>query len=84
MVTLRDLMNEIPEEQWDLPIILASDGEGNSYSPLSGFSIENYQAENTWSGIVGPAELTEELERAGFTEDDLVDGELSIVLGPVN
>jgi hypothetical protein len=73
-------MKEIPENQWDLPIVLSSDGEGNGYSPLSDHDIRDYYAENTWSGYVSHPDDEED----EYEDEEPVKAELSLVFWPVN
>ena len=66
-------------------VIMSKDSEGNRYSPLSSYEEASYEAESTWSGIVGIRELTKEYIEAGYGEEDLVEnGVNAIVLYPVN
>lgn len=75
------LLNENPNRI----IIIQKDSEGNSFSPLSDIYIGKYQPYNTWSGKVGLANLTFADMEQGYTiEDVLVNGELAIILTPIN
>lgn len=66
-------------------VILQKDGEGNGYSPLEGISDEeNYKADSTWSGEVGFEKLTPALKKAGYCEEDVLEGEPACILFPVN
>lgn len=67
------LLQELPKGR---EVIIAKDGEGNSFSPLSDWSIGMYVAESTWSGAI-------------ISEDDAKDQdrrykENAVVLWPVN
>lgn len=44
---LKQLIKNLPDET---QVILAKDGEGNSFSPLSGGYLGYYFPANTWSG----------------------------------
>lgn len=33
-------------------VVMSKDGEGNSYSPLSGLDMAKYVAESTWEGFL--------------------------------
>jgi hypothetical protein len=81
-MTLRDLINEFPEHL-DTPIVMSKDSEGNGYSPLSGGWLGNYKADTTWYGEVGMSELTQEDIDNGYTEEDVIEGELSLILSPI-
>ena len=63
---LRGFLATMPD---DTLIVLSGDGFGNDFSPLDEATVDQYVAENTWSG-----ELT----------DDKDDGVPAIVLWPVN
>lgn len=71
----------------ELVIVMSSDAEGNSFSPLSTLRNYIYVPETTWSGEIHLVELTDPLRKQGFTEEDLYDGEdgqHAVVLWPVN
>jgi hypothetical protein len=87
-MTIRELIEELKTYPQDSVVVMSEDGEGNGYSPLSGFSDGVYVPESTWNGDyhVGRA-LTKELEEAGYTEEDVYDGEDAqdcVVLWPTN
>lgn len=45
-----------------MPIIMAKDSEGNSFSPLSDFDWGNYEPINTWSGEYSGIESNESVK----------------------
>ncbi len=47
-----ELIENLLEFPQDSEIVMSSDGEGNSYSPLAGINDVKYLAESTWSGHV--------------------------------
>jgi len=66
-------------------IIMSSDSEGNSFHPLSeeGVSIGVYAWDGEYYAEIGLRELTPELEKEGYSEDDVIeDGIPCIVLWP--
>ena len=64
-------------------VILASDGEGNSYLPLSGLAYDGC-VWNPATGDVGFKELTEGLKASGYAVDDIIEnGEPVVILWPV-
>lgn len=67
-------------------VILQKDGEGNEYSPLTGIDVDyKYKAECAWCGEIGLRELTPELIKLGYSEEDLCeDGENAVLLIPTN
>jgi hypothetical protein len=79
---LKELLNDYNDE--DI-VILQKDSEGNSYSPLDDAWEGKYKAETTWYGEAHIRELTPELIKHGYTEEDLCeDGENAIILCPIN
>lgn len=85
-MTVKELIKELETCDPELPIILQKDAEGNGYSPLAGVDGEDsaYQADSTWNGEVGLRKLTPELEKQGYGEEDIMQGEPCVVLWPVN
>ena len=66
-------------------VILQKDAGGNGYSPLAGIDVNAaYTAYSTWSGDVGLETLTPELQKQGFTREDVASGEPCLVLYPTN
>ena len=69
-------------------VVMSSDGEGNSFSPLADLDDESvYVAEYTWSGDIRYPILTDELRQHGYTEEDVYTGDDAVpalVLWPVN
>jgi hypothetical protein len=60
---VRELIEELSQLDPEMLVVLSSDGEGNSYSPVSGMSGDGlmYEAESTWSGEVhDPEEWAQE------------------------
>lgn len=74
---LIDILKKDPEAL----VIMSSDSEGNSYSPVSGSWVGMYN-EIDGEGEVGLAELTEELKKQGYTDEDVMQGEKAIILNP--
>lgn len=81
---IKELIKLLEKEDPERIVIMASDGEGNGYSPLSSIWTAAYKAENTWSGEVGLEKLTEEDEEQGYTEEDVLKGKKAIVFSPTN
>ena len=83
MITIGQLIEKLKKFDPSLPVLLARDEEGNGYAPLadedlcvSRFELDDYGIE------IGLAELTEELEEFGFSEEDVIDGPECLVLWP--
>ncbi len=70
---LIELLMDYDDPEEDIEVVLASDAEGNSYSPLSGAYSCYYVADTTWSGYL--ADETEQMPE---------EARLAIVLFPVN
>lgn len=88
-MTAKELIDQLLACDPDALVVMSSDGEGNSKSPLSEIGNTSvYVADSTWSGETYPAELTQELADRGFTEDDLApEGSAAVpcvTLWPVN
>ncbi len=47
---LLTMLSKLPLDSDDYEIVLSSDGEGNSFSPLADFSIGLYVPDTTYSG----------------------------------
>jgi hypothetical protein len=63
-------------------VIVSRDPEGNGFLPLEDVALSRYDRVEQDSGI---NDLTPELERQGFTEEDLLEGRnvcLSVTLWP--
>lgn len=86
MITVKELIERLQSVDENLIVIIQKDSEGNGYSPLSSIDDECvYEADSTWSGEVGYAKLTLELEQQGYDENDLrPDGIPALILCPVN
>jgi glucose dehydrogenase len=79
---LKKILEKVDENRI---VIMQKDEEGNGYSPLDGISDEeNYKANSAWSGEVGYEKLTPELKKAGYGEDDTLEGEPACILFPMN
>lgn len=50
MMTVHELIEELLKLRPDTQVLISRDAEGNSFSPLSGFSKGYYFEETTWSG----------------------------------
>jgi len=73
---LIDILKKVDPET---TVVLSSDSEGNSYYPVSGSWVGMYNREEA---EVGLAELTEELKKQGYTDEDVMQGEKAIILYP--
>ena len=83
-MTVRELIAELKTINPDRIVVMASDSEGNSYSPLAGMWTGAYLAESGWRGEVGLEKLTEDLKKKGYTDEDVVGGEPALILSPTN
>lgn len=83
-MTVSELIQELQEMDQDAIVVMASDAEGNGYSPLSGAYEENYLAESTYSGEVYSDEELEEMK----AEDDMCEVpeglQKCVTLSPIN
>ena len=79
---LKSLLEDYNDEDY---VVLSNDEEGNSFSPLQQIETGVYVPDTTRSGTVYLRELTEELKKLGYGEDDLCHskkGENVIILYP--
>jgi hypothetical protein len=84
-MSVKELIEMLSAYDGDRIVVMAKDSEGNSYSPLSGAWAGKYRAETTWFGDVGMEELDDEDRDQGYTDEDVMeDGELALILTPVN
>ena len=82
-MTVRELIERLKTIEPDQLVVMASDSEENSHSPLMDFWVGAYKAETPTSGYVGLMELTDEDLEEGYTEDDLMeDGEDAVIFVP--
>jgi hypothetical protein len=77
---VKELIKILQTQDPDDLVVLSSDGEGNSYS-LLGDVTDNATFDKKEQEI-GIFKLTEELERQGYTEEDIGRGKKCIVLYP--
>jgi hypothetical protein len=68
---LKKILSNYPD---DFEVVMSSDEEGNSFSPLADFGVGFYVPETTWSGEVF---MGEDMEEEGLSEN-------CIVLWPTN
>jgi hypothetical protein len=85
---VKDLITLLQSCNGDDLVILAKDAEGNGFSPARQTTNDMYLAESTWSGEVRMRELTPEMEKQGYSEEDVglpEDGFVNcVVLWPIN
>lgn len=76
---LKEILNELDDS---VLIVMSSDAEGNSYSPLAGWWEGIYVPDSTWSGSVYDPD-DEEYGEYGEPEE-AEDAEPCVVLWPTN
>ena len=87
---VKDLIAQLQECDPDAIVVMSSDGEGNNKSPLADIDDSCvYIPDSTWSGDTKLAELTPELEAAGYGEEDCVhpdedNAQPCVILWPTN
>lgn len=67
---VKELIKLLQKEDPEATVILGKDAEGNGYSPLDCIYNGVYQPETTWSGE--------------FTSEEGAEGEVAILLDPIN
>jgi len=85
MSTVGELMDYLATQPRDRKIVMSSDAEGNSYSPLADADEAMYTAYSTWSGEthMTPEQRAAEPDPEEYSEAP-DDAERVVVLGPVN
>jgi len=85
-MTIKELIKLLKKEDPNRLVIMSSDSEGNSFSPLSEVSTCAYRSDNSWSGEVGlEGPLSDELISEGYSQEDIMqDGEPALCLHPTN
>ena len=73
---VKELIEKLQAVDPDLLVVMSSDAEGNGFHPLEDALTGGYA-----DGEVGLLELTDELKKAGYSEED-VRGEPAMVLWP--
>lgn len=81
---VKELIKLLEKEDENRIVIMSSDGEGNSFSPLCDISTGAYLADSSYSGEVGLEKLTPEAIKDGYTEEDVIKGEKALILYPTN
>jgi len=79
MITVKELIKKLENEDQERVIIMSRDPEGNSYSPFENFWTGAYSEEGREAGL---DQLTQEDEDYGFTEDDILEGTPALILQP--
>jgi len=79
VIDLYNVIKELVRVSPEHIVVLSSDEEGNSYSPLRGIYTNNMYNE----GEIGLETLTEDLKKQGYSEEDvMIDGQKAIVFSP--
>jgi len=73
---LIEILNTFPG---DPVIVLSRDEEGNGYLPL--WTVDDY-IYNERTGEIGFDNLTPQLKKQGYTQEDLIEGVPALVLWP--
>ena len=84
MITVGKLIELLKQHDPERIVVMAKDPEGNGYSPLCDIDTASYKAESTWCGEIGIEELTPELRKRGYSEEDVIGGQKALVLWPTN
>lgn len=72
---VKEFIEKLQRQDPERVVVLQSDPEGNSFSPLDSFWIGAYRPVTTWSGEAGLDELTEQDIESGYCEEDVFDEE---------
>lgn len=77
---LREFIALFDEEDMDREVLVSTDNEGNGYRKFSGYGINSYDDSNQYNLEIGLEELTPELKKQGYSEEDVLEGKPCIVL----
>ncbi|KKK62240.1 hypothetical protein LCGC14_3006330 [marine sediment metagenome] len=78
MMTVAELIKRLQEMEPESLVVMATDEEGNGFAPLGEIELGAYE-----DGEIKLAELTDELRKQGYGEEDVsVDGVRAVVLWP--
>ena len=81
-MTVKELIELLSKQDPDDLVVLSMDSEGNGFNEMADYSIMNYRT-GGYAGDIGYRELTEEMEKQGYAEEDvMLDGQPCIVLWP--
>jgi hypothetical protein len=81
-ITVKQLIKMLKKEDPNRLVVMASDSEGNSFTPLADISAGNYEETSEWSGEFGLSELTENDISRGYSDLDVIDGQPALCLMP--
>jgi len=85
-ITVEQLIEELKNCDPKHVVVMAGDGEGNSFRLCAGADGENqvFKRDKDRRGTIGLGELTPELSGLGYTDDDVLEGGIPcVVLWPV-
>lgn len=80
MLKVKDLINQLAQLDPDAVVIMQRDPEGNGYGPCAG--AEGNGAWDHDEDLYGYACLTPDMEKNGFSQEDLVQGVPAVVIWP--
>lgn len=79
---IRELIDLLNRYDPETEVVVSRDSEGNSFSPVDGYSDGIYVADNTWSGEMYEEEEFDQYVKEGeFSKTDAVK---AVCLFPVN
>lgn len=82
---VKDLIEQLKQEDPEREVVCMKDAEGNDFSPLHEIDTGAYRANSTWSGEHGFEAMTDALREQGFSDEDVMtDGVPALFLCPVN
>lgn len=81
-MTVRQLKEILSTCNDDDVIVMSIDSEGNGYHPLSedGVNTSDYNWDGEYNGEIGLRALNKDLEKSGYTEDDLMESGIACVV----
>lgn len=87
MPTVKELIKALKKLDPEAVVVLSSDGEGNSYSPLcEDFGVSRYKADSTYSGeLVSESDFSDDPDYYDNDLDTYLSGSVpAVVFYPIN
>jgi len=78
-MTVKELIKKLQEYDPDRIVVLSSDSEGNHYDTAYSIGTGSFNEEDNQFGL---EELTEEDKKAGYCEEDVIEGVPALCIWP--
>ena len=78
---VKELIEILKKLDQEALVVMSRDAEGNGYEKMSG-DVSTGMVFDSDEGTIGYPELDDELRKAGYGEDDIIEGTPCVVLWP--